>query len=190
MLSMPFTGGAAIYVFYALQPYLLELYGNPNAYSIAGLAAAGIAGAQIIGGIISSRVRNLFNRRTTILLSSICVSSLMLLLIGVFPNFYLALIFGAVWAISSAINFPVYLALINTLIPSEQRATVLSFNNLMGASGGVVSQPALGRTADVFGYAATYVMASMITSIALVFVLLTRLENISADHIKKKTLSI
>ena len=28
MLEAPFTGGVMIYAFYAMQPYLLELYGN------------------------------------------------------------------------------------------------------------------------------------------------------------------
>ena len=40
MLSTPFTAGVGIYAFYALQPYLLELWGDEGAYSIAGLAAA------------------------------------------------------------------------------------------------------------------------------------------------------
>lgn len=185
MLSTPFTTGASFYAFYALQPYLLELYGNPNAYSIAGLAAAGIAGAQIVGGLITPIVLNLFRRRTTILLSSICLSSLGLFLLGIFPNFYLALIFGAIWAISFAISAPVYLSLINALIPSQQRATVLSFNNLIGSSGGVVTQPGLGQAADLFGYAATYVMASVITFMGLLFIFFARFENIKEDRIVK-----
>ena len=40
MLSGFFSGGVGIYVFYALQPYLLQLWGNPTAYGIAGLVAA------------------------------------------------------------------------------------------------------------------------------------------------------
>ena len=52
MLAAPFTGGVGIYVFYALQPYLLELYGDPEAYGIAGLVAAIVAGAQIVGGLV------------------------------------------------------------------------------------------------------------------------------------------
>ena len=39
MFTTPFTAGVGIYVFYALQPYLLELWGDEEAYSIAGLAA-------------------------------------------------------------------------------------------------------------------------------------------------------
>ncbi len=45
-------------------------------------------------------------------------------------------------------------AFVNGIIPSEQRATVLSFDNLMASAGGVVTQPALGRAADLWGYEA------------------------------------
>ena len=51
MLAAPFTVGVGIYAFYAFQPYLLQLYGDPTAYGVAGLAAAVIAGAQIVGGL-------------------------------------------------------------------------------------------------------------------------------------------
>src|SRR6476619_1800570 len=40
MVASAFTDGVSIYGFYAMQPYLLELYGNPKAYGIAGLSAA------------------------------------------------------------------------------------------------------------------------------------------------------
>ena len=69
MLASLFTGGVGIYVFYALQPYLLELYGRPEAYGIAGLVAAIVAGAQIVGGIAAPRIRRLFQRRTSALLA-------------------------------------------------------------------------------------------------------------------------
>ena len=57
MLAGMFSGGVGIYVFYALQPYLLDLWGNQRAYGIAGLVAAIVAGAQIIGGMLTPRVR-------------------------------------------------------------------------------------------------------------------------------------
>ena len=57
MLAAPFTAGVGIYTFYALQPYLLDLYGDPNAYSVAGLAAAIVAGSQILGGWAAPRIR-------------------------------------------------------------------------------------------------------------------------------------
>ena len=50
MLAAPFVSGVGIYAFYAMQPYLLDLYGDAGAYVVAGLAAAIVAGSQIVGG--------------------------------------------------------------------------------------------------------------------------------------------
>lgn len=186
ILSMPFTVGAGIYGFYALQPYLLELYGDPNAYSIAGLAAAGIAGAQIIGGLVVHYIRQFFSRRSTILLSLIFLGSLALFFLGIVANFYFAAVMVGIWAISFAMSDPIYQAFINSLIPSKQRATILSLSNLMGSSGGVVTQPLLGRAADVWSYGVTYIMTSGITVLGAVFFFLLRLENTPSDYIEKK----
>src|SRR5690606_23884315 len=60
LLASPFTAGVGFYVFYALQPHLLVLWGDPDAYSIAGLAAALLAGASMLGGAIAPLVRRLF----------------------------------------------------------------------------------------------------------------------------------
>ena len=60
--------GVGIYAFYAMQPFLLELYGDPKAYSVAGLAAAIVAGAQIAGGYAAPKIRRLFRKRTTALI--------------------------------------------------------------------------------------------------------------------------
>ena len=149
MLAAPFSMGVGVYAFYALQPYLLELYGDPNAYGIAGLAAAIVAGAQIVGGLIVPFVRKLFSLRTHALILAGALSVAMLGLIGWTSIFWMAIVFLAVWALASAAATPIRQAYLNGLIPSEHRATVLSFDALMGSAGGVVAQPALGRVADV-----------------------------------------
>ena len=46
MVESLFTGGVGIYGFYALQPYLLELYGDPDAYQVAGLVGGGRGGGS------------------------------------------------------------------------------------------------------------------------------------------------
>ena len=46
------------------------------------------------------------------------------------------------------------------MIPSQQRATILSFDSLMASSGGVVAQPVLGKSADVWGYPTSYVISA------------------------------
>jgi len=183
MLSAPFVGGVGIYAFYAFQPYLLELYGDPNAYSIAGLAAAILAGAQILGGLFVRRIRRLFSRRTDALLIGGVLNVALLALVGLIPNFVLAIALLAVWALIFAIQMPIRQAFINGAIRSEQRATVLSFDSLMSSAGGVVAQPLLGRTADLYGYPASYMAAAVIRAIALPFVFLARRENSPSDAI-------
>src|SRR5688572_32596939 len=70
MLGSFFTGGVGIFAFYGLQPYLLELYGDPGAFGIAGLAAAIVAGTEMIAGLLVHRLRALFARRTHALIVS------------------------------------------------------------------------------------------------------------------------
>jgi MFS family permease len=184
MLAAPFATGVGFYAFYAFQPYLLELYGDPNAYSIAGLAAATVAGAQILGGFAVPWVRRLFARRTQLLILATVGSVVILAGIGITNSFIVALLILTVWCVIAAIEEPMRRAFINPLIPSEQRATVLSFDSLMGSTGGVVIQPVLGRTADVFGYGTSYVVAAGIQALSLPFVLLARRENAPSDPIR------
>jgi MFS family permease len=181
MLAAPFTAGVGIYVFYALQPYLLELWGDEEAYSIAGLAAAIVAGSQIVGGLLSPRVRRMFAKRTTTVLLSACAGVLLLLSLGLTRNFWVALVLLTLWGMSSAIEGPVLQAYVNDLIPSKQRATVLSFNSLMGNVGGVAIQPALGRTADLGGYPFSLVVSGAISAVAIPFLFLSRRQNAAAD---------
>ncbi len=82
MLAAPFASGVGIYTFYALQPFLLDLWGNPKAYGIAGLAAAIVAGAQILGGYAAARIRGLFRKRTTPLILGAVLSAAILAGLG------------------------------------------------------------------------------------------------------------
>ena len=181
MLAAPFSFGVGVYVFYALQPFLLELYGDPEAYSIAGLAAAIVAGAQIAGGFAAPRVRRLFRKRTTVLLLGALTGSIVLVLLGVVDNFWVALALLACWGLLFAAEMPIRQAYLNDMIPSAQRATVLSFDSLMGSSGGVVVQPVLGRVADVSSYSTTFVVSGAIQLLALPFLALSRREHARAD---------
>ena len=185
MLAAPFTMGVGIYGFYAMQPYALELYGSSTAYTIAGLSAALVAGAQIIGGLLVPFAGRLFQRRTSILLVSLVASVIAIAVIGLAHNFALAVAALAVWALVLFASAPIRSAYLNKLIPSAQRATVLSFDNLMASSGGVVLQPALGRVADASGYAASYLVCSAVQVLALPFTWLSRRENQPADQIER-----
>jgi MFS family permease len=186
MLAAPFTSGAAFFAFYASQPYLLQLYGDPTAYGIAGLTAAIFAGAQIAGGLLVSRVRHLFTRRTDAIILGTVLNVVILAVIGWTGNFAAALVLLALWAMVFAIEGPLRQAFINGLISSEQRATVLSFDSLMGSTGGVVAQPILGKVADVYGYGPSYLVTGLIQAVAIPFTIVARRANAPSDPIERE----
>jgi MFS family permease len=184
MVEALFTGGVGIYGFYALQPYLLELYGDPEAYQVAGLVAAVVAGAQIVGGMAAPRIRRMFKRRTSALLVTATLSSASLALMGAIESFAVVIAAVVVWGLLFAATMPIRQAYLNGLIPSRQRATILSFDSMMTSSGGVWAQPALGRSADAWGYAPSYLIAAGISTLALPFIALSRRQNAEADTVQ------
>src|SRR5215216_4735110 len=167
MVQALFTGGVGIYGFYALQPYLLELYGDPEAYQIAGLSAAIVAGAQILGGFAAPRIRRLFHRRTSALIATAMLSTLSLAMIGLVESFWAVIGLIVVRGLFFAASMPIRQTYLNGLIPSRQRATILSFDSMMSSTGGVWAQPVLGRAADAWGYASSYVFAAGISAVAI-----------------------
>jgi MFS family permease len=185
MLSSPFTAGVGFYGFYALQPYLLELSGHPEAYGIAGLVAAIVAGAEIAGGIAAPWVRRRFRRRTSALLAAEAAGLVALALMGLLQHFWVVLGLIVVWGLLSSAAIPIRRAYLNGLIPSEQRATILSFDSLLGSTGGVAVQPALGRAADVWGYGTSYVLGAAVSILALPFIVLSRRQNEPADTVER-----
>ena len=183
MLEALFTGGVGIYAFYALQPYLLELYGNPHAYEIAGLAAAIVAGAQILGGIAAPRIRGLVHRRTSALLAIAALSVVALALIGTVRSFWPVIGFTTIWGLLFAAATPIRQTYINGMIPSRQRATILSFDSMMSSTGGVWTQPVLGKAADAWGYGPSYLLSAGIAILALPCLALSRRQNNPADSL-------
>src|SRR5215212_6517020 len=187
MVEALFAGGVGIYAFYALQPYLLELYGDPEAYQVAGLVAAIVAGAQILGGLVAPRIRRLFHRRTSALITTAGLSAITLALVGLLESFGAVIALIVVWGLLFAATMPIRQAYLNGMIPSRQRATILSFDSMMTSTGGVWTQPVLGRAADAWGYAPSYLIAAGISTLALPFLALSRRQNAPADTVQPVT---
>lgn len=185
MLSGVFTGGIGIYAFYAMQPHLLNLYGRSDNYAIAGMSATIVAGAQILGGFLVPYAGKLFTKRTDFFIFGTVLGVIALALIGLLGNFYVVLAVFSVWSVIWAANIPIRQSYINELLPSEQRATILSTDNMLTSAGGVVAQPILGKTADVYGYPASYIGSAIFQFLALPFVILARREKAKSDDFRK-----
>jgi MFS family permease len=182
MLAGMFAGGIDIYVYYALQPHLLDLWGNQQAYGIAGLVAALLAGAQIVGGLITPWVRGAFKRRTSALLVLGIAATAMLLLIGLISNFWVVIVLIALWGLVGYAALPIRRAYLNGMIPSQQRATILSFDSLINSAGGIVAQPVLGKSADAWGYQVSFLLSAAGSALALPFIARARHLNTPADR--------
>jgi len=181
MLAALVNGGIGIFAFYALQPYLLQIHGDPHAYGIAGLAAAIIAGTQILGGLAGPLLRRLFSRRTDILIFASIASAACLAGMARVSGLGLAIGLLIVWGMAFAIGMPVRQAYLNGIVPSTERATVLSSYNLMESAGGVIAQPTLGRVADVFGYPTAYLVCAAVEVASIPFLFFARRERATSD---------
>jgi MFS family permease len=189
MLSAIFNGGVGIFVFYAMQPYLLELYGDPSSYAVEGVSASIVAGALVAGGFLVPYIGGVFKRRTWLLIAGLLIGVPALVLIGLVGSFWIVLGLLAVWSLVFAVTGPVRQAYMNGIIPSGQRATVLSADNMLTSLGGVISQPGLGKVADVWGYPISYLGSAAYQVIALPFLLLARCERAGSDPIGKERAS-
>ena len=182
MLAGMFSGGIGIYVFYALQPHLLNLWGNQKAYGIAGLVAALVAAAQILSGFLTPLIRRAFRRRTSALLTLEALAVAMLALIGLAGNFWVTIVLIMLWALAAYVGTPIRQAYLNGMIPSHERATILSFDSLINSTGGIVAQPLLGKSADVWGYQVSYLLSAAGSALALPFIARARQLNTPADY--------
>jgi MFS family permease len=107
-----------------------------------------------------------------------------LALIGIIENFWVVVTLTVAWALLFAAAMPIRQTYINGMIPSRQRATILSFDSMMNSSGGVWTQPLLGKAADVWGYGTSYAMSAGISALALPFLALSRRQDAPADTIE------
>ena len=97
-------------------------------------------------------------------------------------SFWVALGLLVVWALIFAADMPIRQAYLNDMIPSRQRATVLSFDSLMGSSGGVVIQPVLGKAADASSYGTSFAFGALFQLLAVPFLVWSRREGVPADR--------
>jgi MFS family permease len=104
-------------------------------------------------------------------------------LIGTIESFWPVIAATTAWGLLFAATMPIRQTYINGMIPSQQRATILSFDSMMASSGGVWTQPVLGKAADVYGYASSYLISAGISAFAVPFLALSRSQNNPADHL-------
>lgn len=168
--------------FYAWQPYFLELLGQDLTW-VAGVVAALIALATMAGNSVVEWLTRYCGKRTTMLLWAAGIQTIAAVGVGLVSSFWLAVPLYLVVMGTMGVWGPVRQAYMHQNIPSEQRASVISFDSLVSSGGSVFGQIGLGRLAQTQSIAAGYVVGGSITILVLPVVLLLRRLNEPADII-------
>jgi hypothetical protein len=79
------------------------------------------------------------------------------------------------------VQMPLRQAFIHGMVPSAERATVVSFDSMIGGIGAVGGQAGLGLYSERQSYSAAYVAGGLITLIALPILWVVRRSNTSGD---------
>lgn len=167
--------------FYAWQPYFLELLGQ-NLPWVAGLIAALVSLATIIGNTLVDWFTRFCGRRTTLLLWAAGIHAVAIVGVGLANSFWLAVFLYLVAMATTGVWTPVRQAYLHQMVPSEHRATVISFDSLVSSGGSVVGQSGLGYLAQVRNLGSGYVVGGISTILALPVIGLLRRRNDTEDY--------
>ena len=180
MVAGAIQSGFFFWAWYAWQPYFLELLDN-DAVWVAGVVAALLAASMMLGNAIVGLVMRWCGRRTTLFLWTGSIYAVALIGVGVVDSFLPALVLLFVGGVAMGVQMPVSQAFIHQVVPSEQRATVVSFGAMISGVGGVVGQTGLGALSDRRGFSAGYIVGGAATLIAIPLVWMVRRRGDAAD---------
>lgn len=161
-----FIMGFFSWAWYAWQPYFLELYGE-NAIWLSGLIAALFSLAGIAGNSLVPRLALPGRRRTSILLAASIVFSSSMIVTGVIQEFWLTVPIFLVGAAASGLLQPIRQTYLHASIPTSERATLVSFDSLVGSLGAVGGQTGLGYLSQERSIPAGFVVGGLSTLLAL-----------------------
>ncbi len=182
MVSASIRGVFFGWAFYAAQPYLLDLL-ERDAVWIIGLVTAGVSLATIGGNQIVEVLSRRCGRRTTMLIGASAVATVASVAIGLTSSFAVAVASLLVVAGSMGVIMPVRQAYLHQVAQTEHRATIVSFDAMVGSVGAVGGQVGLGAVADARSFSAGYVVGGAFTVLALPALVLLRRLGGPADHL-------
>jgi MFS family permease len=182
MLASLVQTGFFTWGFYASQPYLLELLGS-DAIWVSGLVAAGVALSMIAGNQVVHLASSYCGRRTTLLLAAAAVETCAAVALGLASSFWIALPALLLVTASVGVTGPVRSAYLHQLVPTERRATVVSFDSMVSNAGGIVGQVGLGALGQARSIGAAFAVGGLATAAALPILARVRRLGSPADRI-------
>jgi len=174
--------GVLFWAWYAWQPYILELAAM-DAVWLAGVVAAIAALSIMAGNALVSFFSRYCTKRTTLLVWAHAVRAAALVGFGLVDNPVLAVAVFSLVGASLGVAGPVKQAYLHQVIATEQRASVISFDSMVGNIGGVGGQIGLGALSNAVSIPAGYVTCGAVQILSVPLILAIRRLQDSVDHI-------
>ena len=182
MVVSAIQAGFMAWGFYAWQPYFLELLGQDLVW-VAGVMSALVALAMMVGNGIVSWLTQFCGKRSTLMLWATAVFTLGSIGVGLVNSFWLAATFFLLSMVALGVMGPVQQAFLHQLIPSAQRATLISFSSMISSGVSIGSQSGLGWLAQRRSIASGFVTGGLVTLVSWPILLWLRRLNDDADLI-------
>jgi MFS family permease len=176
------TWGFFAWAWYAWQPYFLELYGS-DAIWVSGLIAALFSLAGIAGNALVGRLATPGRRRTSILLVAGAVTTSTMVATGLVRSFWVTVPVFLLGAVAGGVLQPVRQTYLHRSIPSSERATLVSFDSLVGSLGSVGGQTGLGYLSQERSVPAGFVVGGLVTVLTIPIYVRLRALHEPADRI-------
>ena len=174
--------GFLFWAFYAWPPYFLDLLGQ-EAVWLSGVVAALISLATMAGNALVERLSRYCINRTTLLLWAAGVSALASIGVGLVKSFWPAVALLLLYMAALGVSAPVRQAYLHELTTSDKRAAIVSFDSMIGNSGGILGQTGLGYISQVSSIPSGYVTGGLATVLVLPILFLLRRLHEPADRI-------
>src|SRR6266511_1066954 len=170
------------WAWYAWQPYFLDLY-RRDAIWLSGVIAAVFALAGIAGNVLVGRLARPGRRRTTIMLAAAAASTATMVATGVVREFWITVPIFLLGAVAGGVLSPVRQTYLHYSIPTSERATLVSFDSLVGSLGSVGGQTGLWFLSQERSVPVGFVVGGLATFLALPVFGRLRARNEPADRI-------
>jgi MFS family permease len=177
--------GFFFWAWYAWQPYFLDLLGRDLVW-VAGVIAALFSFAGILGNSLVGRLAKPGRRRTTLLVAGSAVLTASMVGVGLLRFFWVAVPLFLLGAVVFGLLMPVRQTYLHAIIPTSERATLVSFDSLVGSLGSVGGQTGLGYLSQVRSIADGFVIGGSATVVAVPLYLALRARRERADIIAEE----
>jgi MFS family permease len=182
VISSLFSFSFLSWAFYAWQPYFLRLLGQDLIW-ISGVIAALVSLSTMAGNSLVEWLTRYCGKRTTLLMIAMGVQVAAAIGVGLTSQFWVAVPLFLLMMAATGVFGPVKQAYIHQVIPSEHRATIVSFDSLVGSAGSVGGQSGLGYLSRARSISTGFVVGGAVTSLVLPTLFLLRRLGEMADRI-------